>query len=93
MDNEQFNLLLGRIDAQTVTLNDLQVEVKGVSTKMDFIVGPDGNNGVISEFKDRLKTVEGRQVYFSGVSAATGVGLGLVLRWVASKMFGVHFDG
>lgn len=90
MEDHQFNILLGKIDAQTQEMSDLRVDVKGIGTKMDILVGPDGNNGIVKDLKDRVKVVEGRQAYFAGVSGATGVGLGLVIKWAVGRIFGVH---
>lgn len=66
--------------------SDLRVDVKGVSTKMDILVGPDGNNGTISEFKERLASLESRKDRAAGFFGAIGLVVGAFTHWAGDHL-------
>lgn len=78
-----------KIDALTKSHADLRVEVASIGTKMDKLVGEDGNNGTMSILEARVGKVEARQIFVAGGSAVVGLGVGAFLGAVFKKLMGV----
>lgn len=78
-----------KLDTLIESHGNLRVDVAGVSTKMDKLVGPDGNNGTIGTHEERLARIEGRQTFLAGGFGVAGVGIGAFFHWVAKRFLGI----
>jgi hypothetical protein len=84
----QANRIEEKLDALTNSVADVRVKIEGVATKMNFLVGPDGTNGVVGDLIARVDDVEKKQAYFSGVAGIVGAGFGFAFHWLKIKLFG-----
>lgn len=52
-----------------------------IETKMDIIVGQDGNGGRLNDLENRMRSVERRKWRISGVAGVAGAGISSILAW------------
>lgn len=72
---------------------DFQSKVIGtlarLETKMDLLVGADGNGGTIADLEERVDTIEGRQIpRWLGTALSSVFGAGAMVAM--QKIFGHH---
>lgn len=79
-----------KIDDMNQAQTELRVNTKGISTKMDLLLGPDGNNGIFGSISSRVKILEDRSAYTSGFFGAMGVAAGALFHWAVAKLLGWH---
>lgn len=58
-----------------------------IETKMDILVGRDGNGGRLSDLENRMRSVEHRKWKISGMSGVAGAGISYLVTWVIRHLF------
>lgn len=77
-----------KIDKLTEQSRLQGLDIRGISTKMDILVGPDGTNGELSDIKSRVRTVEKHQNYITGMFGLLGLLIGSALKYAWHLLFG-----
>lgn len=52
-----------------------------IETKMDILVGQDGNGGRLNDMEHRLRAVERRKWRISGIAGVAGATISALLSW------------
>lgn len=61
-----------------------------LETKMDLLVGEDGNGGWKEDMEDRMRILEKRKNLRAGALGVTSAMIGGTLDWVAQHLLGKH---